>query len=202
MNQELSPVDTPERRRFFRVEDEIVLVYRSVSPEDVPDPADFPGHMADHFSITSTLEFLSQESQAQLRRIQREHPEVADFLQILERKIEVLAQALVISNNQLVDQPTRKVNLSASGIAFETDQALQEGEMLELKMVVPPALVGIVTFGRVVYCHRNEDGQGQRVGVDFLSMREQDREFLIRHVVKKQLKLLREQKQEQNHPSP
>ncbi len=199
MNQELSPVDSPERRRFFRIEDEIVLVYRPVAPEDVPDSAAFPEQMADHFSITSTLEFLTQESQAQLRRIQRDHPDVADFLQTLERKIDVLAQALIISNNQLVDQPTRKVNLSAAGIAFDTEQALDEGCMLELKMVVPPALVGILTFGKVVYCRENEGSHDYRVGVDFLSMREQDREFLIRHVVKRQLTQLREQKQPQSH---
>ncbi len=195
MNEELSVVPNTERRRYFRIEDEIVLVYRLVSPEDVPDPTVFPEQMADHFSITSTLEFLTQESQAQLRSIQRDHPEVAGFLRTLERKIDVLAQALLSSNNHLLDQPTRKVNLSAAGLAFDTEQTMSEGSMLELKMVVPPALVGIMTFGRVVYCRENEGGEGYRVGVDFLSMREQDREFLIRHVVKRQLSKLREQKQ-------
>ncbi len=195
MSEELSVVASTERRRYFRIEDEIVLVYRPVSPEDVPDPENFPQQMADQFSVTSTLEFLTQESQAQLRSIQREYPEVAGFLQTLERKIDVLAQALLTRNNPLLDQPTRKVNLSAAGLAFDTEQAMSEGSMLELKMVVPPALVGIMTFGRVVYCRKNEGGTDYRVGVDFLSMREQDREFLIRHVVKRQLSKLREQKQ-------
>ncbi len=195
MSEKLSVVTSTERRRYFRIEDEIVLVYRPVSPEDVPDSENFPRQMADQFSITSTLEFLTQESQAQLRSIQREYPEVAGFLQTLERKIDVLAQALLTRNNPLLDQPTRKVNLSAAGLAFDTGQAMSEGSVLELKMVVPPALVGIMTFGRVVYCRKNEDGPDYRVGVDFLSMREQDREFLIRHVVKRQLSKLREQKQ-------
>ncbi len=197
MSQEMRAVDSIERRRYFRIEDEIVLVYRLVAPEEVPDPSAFPEQMADQFSITSTLEYLTQESQAQLRSIQRDHPEVAAFLQTLERKIDVLAQALLISNNQLMDQPTRKVNLSAAGLAFDSEQTMSEGSVLELKMVVPPALVGIITFGRVVYCHENEGGGDYRIGVDFLSMREQDREFLIRHVVKRQLSKLRQQKQTQ-----
>jgi len=191
----------PERRRFFRIEDEIVLVYRPVAPEDVPDPERFQKHMVDHFSLTSTLEYLSQESQGFLRRIERDNPDVAEYLKSLERRIEVLAQALMISNNRLVDQPTCKVNLSASGIAFNTKQALPEGSMLELKMVLPPSLVGIVTFGKVVYCMPLDHGGGWRVGVDFLSMRTQDREFLIRHVVKRQLILLREQRQAQKGES-
>ncbi len=182
----------PERRRFFRVEDEIVLVYRPIAPEDMPSLEAFQNQLIDHFSLTSTLEYLTQESQAQLRRIERESPAVAEYLKTLERKIEVLAQALMVSNNRLADQPTRKVNLSAAGIAFTADQPLEEGGTLELKMVLPPALVGIVTFGRVVYCTRQPEGW--RVGVDFLSMREQDREVLIRHVVKRQLTLIRAQK--------
>jgi len=193
--QPLQPTHQSERRRFFRVEDEIVLVYRPIAPEDVPDPAQFQNQVLDPFSLTSTLEYLTQESHAHLRRIERDHPEVAEYLKTLERKIDVLAQALMISNNRLVDQPTRKVNLSAAGIAFDADQPIAEGELLELKMVLPPSLVGIVTFGRVVHCSPCEGEKSWRVGVDFLSMREQDREVLIRHVVKRQLTLLRQRKQ-------
>lgn len=184
-----------ERRRFFRVEDEIVLVYRPIAPEDMPDPSQFQNQALDHFSLTSTLEYLTQESHAHLRRIERDHPDVAEYLKTLERKIEVLAQALMISNNRLVDQPTRKVNLSAAGIAFDTGQPIAEGSLLELKMVLPPSLVGIITFGKVIHCTPLANDEGWHVGVDFLSMREQDREFLIRHVVKRQLTLLRQQKQ-------
>ncbi|BCX89948.1 hypothetical protein MIN45_P2322 [Methylomarinovum tepidoasis] len=184
----------PERRRFFRVEDEIVLVYRPIAPEDMPPVEAFQNQLVDHFSLTSTLAYLTQESQAQLHRIERENPAVADYLKTLERKIEALAQAVMISNNRLADQPTRKVNLSAAGIAFTADQPLAEGGLLELKMVLPPSLVGIVTFGKVVYCTPLEEGEGWRVGVDFLSMREQDREVLIRHVVKRQLTLIRARK--------
>ncbi|GAB6067109.1 hypothetical protein JCM13664_04270 [Methylothermus subterraneus] len=185
---------SPERRRYFRIEDEIVLVYRTIPPEEVPDPERFPSQFVDRFALTSTLEYLSRESQVPLRLIQRDYPEVAKYLEVLERKLNVLAQALMISTNPLTDQPTHKVNLSASGIAFDAEQFLAAGQVLELKMIVPPALVGILTFGRVVYCCEQESGR-YRIGVDFLALRDQDREFLIRHVVKRQLARLREQRQ-------
>jgi c-di-GMP-binding flagellar brake protein YcgR len=183
----------PERRRYFRVEDEIILTYRPIPPEEVPDPEQFQSQCVDHFSLTSTLECLSRESLLQFRLIQRDHPEVAKYLEVLERKIQVLAQAFLLSANPLSDQPTRKVSLSASGLAFEAEQSLAEGQILELKLVVPPALVGILTFGKVVYCRLKEDSR-YRIGVDFLALRDQDREFLIRHVVKRQLVQLRERK--------
>ncbi len=190
---EMLPTNQPERRRYFRIDDEIMLVYRSISPEDIPAPEQFQSRFVDCFSLTSTLEYLTQESQAQLRLIQRDYPDVAKYFEALERKIEVLAHAFMVSNNRLTDQPTHKVNLSASGIAFDTEQFLVEGQILELKMVVPPALVGIMTFGKVIYCRGRGDGL-YRAGVDFLSLRDQDREFLIRHVIKRQLNLLREQR--------
>lgn len=190
---EIPPINQAERRRYFRIDDEIILVYRSISPQDMPDPEQFQSRFVDCFSLTSTLEYLTQESQAQLRLIQRDYPDVAKYFEALERKINVLAQAFMVSHNSLTDQPTHKVNLSASGIAFDTAQFLAEGQILELKMVVPPGLVGIVTFGKVIYCRKQEDGL-YRTGVDFFSLRDQDREFLIRHVIKRQLTQLRAQR--------
>ncbi len=190
---EILPNNQPERRRYFRIDDEIVLVYRSISRKDIPDPEQFQSRFVDCFSLTSTLAYLTQESQAQLRLIQRDYPDVAKYFEALERKIEVLAQAFMISNTNLTDQPTCKVNLSASGIAFDTEQLLVEGQILELKMVVLPGLVGIMTFGQVIYCREQGDGL-YRAGVEFFSLRDQVREFLIRHVVKRQLNLLREQR--------
>lgn len=182
-----------ERRRYFRIEDEIILVYRPVPLEEVPEPEQFQSRFGDHLSLPSTLEYLSRESQVPLRLIQRDYPEVAKYLEILERKIQLLAQAFMISHHHLIDQPTCKVNLSASGIAFDAEQAIAQGQVLELKLVIPPALVGILTFGKVIYC---QPGDGRyRVGVDFLALRDQDREFLIRHIIKRQLSLLREQRQ-------
>ncbi|MCX8050166.1 MAG: PilZ domain-containing protein [Methylohalobius sp.] len=192
----MSEIQSPahlERRRYFRIEDEIVLTYRPIAAEDMPASEQLTSRLVDQFSVTAALEYLGQESQVQLRRIQRDSPEVAKYLELLERKIELLAQAFMIHHNRLLHQPTCQVNLSASGIAFNTEQALTEGQILELKMVIPPALVGILTFGKVIYC-RPQGESDYRAGVDFLDLRAQDREFLIRHVVKRQLSLLREQK--------
>lgn len=189
MNQNVS-VQSQERRRFFRIDDEIVLFYRSVDGSETPDLEEIKRQMADPFSLGASLELLSQDAQSLLHRIHREQPDVADFLQILEKKIDIIAQAVMRTHSDLADQPTHKVSLSASGIAFDAEENLANGQALELKLVIPPSLVGIVTYGRVVYSQKNAD-QGYRIGVDFLTMQEQDREYLIRHVVKRQLAELR-----------
>ncbi len=191
---EISPNSANERRRYFRVEDEIVLAYRPMASDELQESEDARRRLADTFSLTANLDYLSQQSKTQLHRIQRSNPDVADYLETLEKKIDLVARALVMSHSEFVDQPTCHVNLSATGIAFDAREALKEGETLELKLVVPPSLAGIVVYGKVVYC-QEKGGGGFRVGVDFTGIQESDQEFLIRHVVKRQMAELREQKQ-------
>lgn len=187
-----------ERRRYFRIDDEIILFLREIAADQVPESETFQEHALDSFSLSSKLDLLSLESRANLRKIEREHPAVADFLKSLEQKIDLIARALLSSETDLASQPTKHVSLSASGLAFDTDAGLRVGNVLELKMILPPALVGIVAYGRVVYCKQNrgENLPPFHIAVDFIGLRERDRELLIRHVVKKQLQQLRDKKQD------
>lgn len=194
---EASTKSQQDRRRFFRIEDEITLSYREVCLEDVPDAEGFREEILDTFSLSSALESLTQESRTQLKRIERSQPEVAGFLKTLEQKIELLTQSLLIKDAKLADCTIQKVNISAAGLAFDAEQALRPGAVIEIKMILYPSLVALVTYGKVIYCNTSIDDNQfpYHIGVDFLSLREQDREVLIRHLVKKQIKQLRERKE-------
>jgi len=187
-----------ERRRYFRIQDEIILFFREIAADQVPDGETFQEYALDSFSLSSRLDLLTLESRSQMRKIERDYPEVADFLKTLEQKIELIARALLSSETNLASQPTSHVSLSASGLAFDADAGFKLGGVLELKMILPPALVGIIAYGRVVYCKQNmnENLPPFHIAVDFIGLRERDRELLIRHVVKKQLQQLRDKKQE------
>jgi c-di-GMP-binding flagellar brake protein YcgR len=120
---------------------------------------------------------------------------VSSLLRILEQKIDLIGHAVLAKETDLAEQPTRKVSLSASGLAFLSERGFNLGSTLELKMVLPPALVGIVAHGRVVQCRpAGSSDQGYHVAVDFVGLRETDRELLIRHIVKRQTQQLRERK--------
>ncbi|HUL12106.1 MAG TPA: PilZ domain-containing protein [Methylococcaceae bacterium] len=187
-----------ERRRYFRIDDDIILFPREVAADQVPQGETFQEHALDSFSLSSRLDLLTVESRSHLRRIERDHPAVADFLKILEQKIDLVARALLSSETDMASQRTSHVSLSASGLAFDVDTGFNVGDVLELKMILPPALVGIIAFGRVVYCKQNRDEvlPPFHVAVDFIGLRERDRELLIRHIVKKQLQQLRDKKQD------
>jgi hypothetical protein len=186
-----------ERRRYFRIEDEIVLFLRQVTPEQICLDDALDSHPLDAFSLSARLDLLTQEARMPLRRIARDQPELAEYLKILERKIELIARALLEKESDMADRSANRVSLSASGLAFDAEIGFERGALLELKMLLPPALVGVIAFGKVVYCSRNPDDAARpyRVAVDFIGIKEQDRELLIRHVIRKQSNQLRNHKQ-------
>jgi hypothetical protein len=191
-----------ERRRYFRIEDEIILSYRAVPADDVPETGTFREHEPDVFTLAAHLEILSAESATLLRKIEREDSILGDYLRILEQKMDLVARALVSREDSLCREPARQVNLSASGLSFASEHDFAASDVLELRLVLPPALVGIHAYGRIVYCRpsRLDDAPVYKVGVDFIGLRDQDRDLLIRHVIKKQSQQLREHRQESGIP--
>ncbi|BBA37268.1 type IV pilus assembly PilZ [Methylocaldum marinum] len=185
-----------ERRRYFRIEDEIILFFREIAPDDIPDnrsPRDFP---LDSFALSASLDLLTQESRKLLRKIERDSPEVGDFLKVLERKIDLVARSFLSYEANLAEQSTQRVSLSASGLSFEVEKPYAPGKVLEIKMVLHPDLVGLIAYGRIVYCKKNppDSDLPYQISVDFVGLRDSDRELLIRHVVRRQLQQLRNRK--------
>jgi hypothetical protein len=186
-----------ERRRYFRIEDEVILFFREIAPDEIPDnrsPRDFP---LDSFALSASLDLLTQESRKLLRKIERDSPEVGNFLKVVERKIDLIARAFLSYEANLPEQCTQRVSLSASGLSFDVDKPYVPGKVLEIKMVLQPDLVGLVAYGRIVYCKKNvpDSELPYQISVDFVGLRDSDRELLIRHVVKRQLQQLRNKKQ-------
>lgn len=186
-----------ERRRYFRIEDQITLFYRQMEEGSLPDSETFQGEVMDGFSLTATLEYLDQESGFLLRSLEKKHPDLISYLDVLNKKINMIAKAFLMKEEGVSELPASKVNLSASGISFFASQGFQKGALLELKMILPPALTGLVTYGEVVYCEEIEgESQPYRLAVDFLNIREQDRDVLIRHIVKRQMEQIRQESDE------
>ena len=52
------------------------------------------------------------------------------------------------------------VRLDGIGLAFVSEGGFDLGSTLELKMVLPPALVGLIAYGRVVSCQSTGFGDG------------------------------------------
>lgn len=186
-----------ERRRFFRIEDLVHLTFRVIDDAELAYKADLlEKGLVEQFMINSSLAAVTADMAATLRKIEVNDPDVAQYLKSLDQKIDMIGRAFMVDEVNAQDNKASAVNLSASGIAFHHEKQIQEGTNLEIKMMLMPSNAGILTYGKVISNEAVEgaDGSDYQVRVDFTHLREEDRDLLIRHVIRKQGDMLRERR--------
>lgn len=184
-----------ERRRYFRIKDEIILFFSECKEEDAENAPGLKPEVVSGFSLSSALNHLTEEARTHMKILEKDNPETAACLKVLEKKIDLIAHTVLMGDLAISSQPTREVDLSASGLAFASEHEIASGAVLELKMILPPSLMAVVVYGKVVHCDIQKDEFepefGFNIGVEFIGLGEQDREILIRHIVKKQMTQIR-----------
>ncbi len=189
-----------ERRSFFRIEDYLNISFHPVTREVLQERVQRLEQGVDtHFTVVSSLAAISQQTATVLHKIRMESPDVATYLEALDRKIELLGRTLLSTESNLAEQHAYPVNLSASGMAFESHDAVESGTMLELKLLLYPSLAGILAYGEVISCEaveHAESGFSHCIRVNFSHIRESDRDLLIRHVIQRQTNQLRKAREE------
>lgn len=185
-----------ERRRYFRVDDLVSMQYRVVKDVDLQQCLDrLDRGIEDGFTVTSSLTAINQQLRSKLAILEKKDADLADYLRAMERKIDLLAHAIMSKETTLEEMPTREVNLSAVGMAFRSEAGVEVDKVLEIRMLLYPSLTGILTYGTVVHCREEGDDEYPwRIAVDFSFMRESDRDILINHILKRQHSQLREQR--------
>lgn len=187
--------DFTEKRRYFRVNDTINLLHRVVKEDQIAAVSHVSHDVLSSCSLGAALEMLNQEAAALAPRLDRRDPEMFDYLKILDSKINLIVQSLNPQQNEFSEHDKRDVSLSAAGVAFNNDKAIPVGTMLELRMLLTSCLAVVIVFGRVVHCKdisRDNPRQPYEIGVDYINIKEEDRELLIKHVIKKQMQQLRD----------
>lgn len=183
----LPPAGPPgaERREYFRVEDQLILRYRLV-----PREAILHGAPERHFENSEVFELLrelrhsDQEHNNVLRTLAEQNRELGVYLKNMNRKIELVANALASLDQQQQGQTPQLVSLSESGIAFEVQPHLEIGAALALEIVLLPQHTALALYGEVVM---NRDQPPARSVVTFARLRESDRQLLARHILQVQI---------------
>ncbi|MDT4328581.1 PilZ domain-containing protein [Methylomonas sp. MED-D] len=184
-----------EKRRYFRVNDTINLLHKVIDKNHVKVLSHVSDDVLSNCSLASALEVLNQEARLLAPRLERRDPDLFEYLKLLDTKINLIAQVLTSQSEQFSEHDTREVSLSATGLAFSNETPVSEGEVLELRMLLTSCMAVIVAYARVVHCKDISADNPERpyaVCVEYINMKEDDRELLIKHVVKKQLQQLRD----------
>jgi len=182
-----------ERRRFFRINDDIFLEYDVLNENEysnAQEELDAIKHTA--FSMSAEFATLNNEFHPLLNNIKQNTPDIAQYLELLNQKIDALSQHLLESQISADDKKV-SANLSASGIAFRSKTPFNTGQGLRLRIVLFPEKVGIMVFGRVMHCDSEKDIHNEHlISVDFEHIRYEDQELMIKHNTNKQILELRQ----------
>jgi hypothetical protein len=191
-----------DRRSYFRIDDTVRLGLRRVPPEELAARLDRHEHdLAGNFTVMSSLAAITAQMAAGLRRIENRDPDLAAYLRAIDQKIEVIGRAFITSEPDLVSQVAKPVNLSAGGMCAGVDEHYDAGTELEIRLLLFPSFTGLMIYGTVVDCSTQEhdasaEGFSHLLRIEFTHIREQDRELLIRHLLRRQSDLLRERQEQ------
>lgn len=171
---------TPEKRRFFRINDTVGLTYELL---DAQEGQAKPESSVDLWSLMSDQD---EKIERLLGEVASESPKVAELVRALNQKLErVLGQLMM--DNRLVQRlagHNREVNLSACGVGFVNDRKADPGTRIKLELELLPDKQVVPLQGVVVGCDPMRRGYYWRV--NFCAVKPAVQELLIQHVVKRQ----------------
>ena len=201
MTETSNPAAGADRRSYFRIDDTVKLSLRRLDPSELEKRLDRLEHdLAGNFTVMSSLSAITAQMTVGLRRIENRDPDLAAYLRAIDQKIEVIGRAFLSQEPETSAEKALPVNLSAGGMCVGVDECYAVGELLEIRMLLFPSFTGLLIYGEVVECRNAGDDEAvgdydQLVRVEFSHIREQDRELLIRHLLRRQSTQLRDDRE-------
>jgi len=196
--------DEQERRSYYRIEECVYIEYRPVTTDELAQLKNHNGKFKpkkDAFSVE--LEQFNRELSPMLTTLRRENPSLAQYLEVINKKIDVIASHLVFdqfkksAEDKTIITTTRTIDISEGGVSFNRPEPYGIGEYFHIKLVIVDARFGIDTYGRVIHCSL-ESSEGDRrvfrVGVEFPVLYESDRKLLMRYILDRQREKIRKLK--------
>jgi hypothetical protein len=187
-----------ERRRFFRIDDEVCLEYEIISEEEYLNaPQELEQVQQTSFGLSADFATMNFEYSPILNSIRSSNPEIAQYFDFLNRKMDALSQRLLERDIPCEESLRMTVNISASGIAFHSSKKLEDNQPLRIRLVLLPEKIGILVFGRVRHNHDREEDK-EMISIDFEHLRYQDQELMIKHNLNKQMLELRQRSEQKD----
>ncbi len=207
-----------ERRALFRINEQLLLNYCVVTSDDLNKPIDnfFPESQT--IALLAEFQQLDHDAKQLLRTISEQQRQVGEYLSILNRKVELLAQQLLSSDTQASDEDKIQVNISESGIAFNCQQAVAPGSHLALQLTFLPQHIGIQLFAKVIRCDAIDKqpketqptggdntaelsaSPSYRLAVEFHAVDDAQRQLLAKQIMQAQLAAKRRHKAQLESP--
>lgn len=177
-----------ERREWIRIEDRVLMEYRLVTEGGTSVPIEL--ERANPESITAavnkpTLDLLARSGEIMVDSA------VLPWIRKVDYLLEVILNALAVNqpSSVMMAQPT-DVNLSGGGIGFVAVREFSADDQLEIKLILPPFTM-IRARVKVIRAVPVADGRSFEIATEFVDLKPDDQEQVIRHILHVQAQRLR-----------
>lgn len=180
---------TDERRRYYRIDDELMLALSPLDDSLVDERLEDFWSNEHAFSIRNDYNYQISQHIADRHKIEKKMPELARYLSVLEKQIDRLTDMVIVDDDEAL-MLKKDANLSAQGVSYLSDEAPRQDGLVELKLKLLPSGLRLVIIARVVLVETDAGQEKHRVSLDFEHLHEADREILIKHIHGKQMEAL------------
>lgn len=189
-----------ENRSAVRVVDRILFAYDPVTLERFKQIAeDFSNGIPPYNQEGMADIQIYIGAQNALGRIREKDKDLAEFLQHLDAKMNVILKSVRGEKSPMDRLLTHEVNLSGAGLAFFSDKPIAPNAILALHLVLLPDYTYVYCFAKVVNCAQGKSRDSERpylISLKFVLIMEEDREKLIQHNFKQQSLALRQRRKQ------
>jgi len=186
--------DQQERRRYFRITDQVVISYRALSDSDTTVTG------VNMNSPSALIVQLENQITASLETLRSVQPQVHQLLELFNRKIN-----LVLSLDETLFEPvsdqekrSQQVNISACGIAFPSHEQLRPNQKILMDLTLFPSNISLKLMAIVIGCNSLNEPIGEDCYItraDFVDITNSEQEVLVQHVIKRQTSQLKERRE-------
>lgn len=178
---------THERRHYYRINYPLALEYHAVDMNTIlasEQPKQF--NVSPYFTLQLQLAELETEMAQLINRVNDTQPHVANALDLLNRKVELIGQTLAEGDLAVDGIKIIDANISESGMSFPSAETFEVKGLLALKLIFPSDALGLLLYAEVVRC----EPQGKRfeISINFLKMPERCRSILARTLMRAQMR--------------
>lgn len=176
-----------DRRDYFRVESEVLVNYKVVKAADVtavPAEQQFTIGSA-QYQLASQLKAMDNELSMLNASFDQITGELADYIHIIHRKIDLIGRYLIADSHQLAEQRPISVNLSEQGMSFFAEEEITPGSHVVMSVTLFPSYESFFSYGKVVRCNVMNDNVFV-IGLQFIGESSSNSRLLARHVLQVQ----------------
>lgn len=194
----MSTLDEEDRREYYRIEDTIALEIRPLSAPEAAGQ-EVLQDASPLFNLLSELHLSEFESQHLLRQISERDRNTANYLKVMNKRIDLLSQVVAQTVLGKFGEPQHVV-LSEGGIEFEHHLAYPAGSHVAIKLLLMPQALGLLLRAKVTHCEPESFGTFA-IGAEFEALTDAQRQLLARYILQRQAherRLAREQNESGN----